>query len=76
MTVAVVFDSAGTLLNTYRVAKDISRQVLMPGIETTTLTFASLERVLIIIPSFQTYYHRLTGYASLLPFREQGWLWH
>ncbi len=50
MTVAVVFDSAGTLLNTYRVAKDISRQVLMPGIETTTLTFASLERVLIIIP--------------------------
>ncbi|MEN6396790.1 MAG: HAD family hydrolase [Methanoregula sp.] len=50
MTVAVVFDSAGTLLNTYRVAKDISRQVLMPGIETTTLTFTSPDRVLIILP--------------------------
>jgi len=50
MTVAVVFDSAGTLLNTYRVAKDIAHQVLMPGIETTTLTFASMERVLIVIP--------------------------
>jgi Cu+-exporting ATPase len=50
MTVAVVFDSAGTLLNTYRVAKDVSRQVLMPGIETTTLTFSSPDRVLIVIP--------------------------
>ncbi|MFZ0006554.1 MAG: HAD family hydrolase [Methanoregula sp.] len=50
MTVAVVFDSAGTLLNTYRVAKNIRKKVLMPGIETTTLTFASLERVLIVIP--------------------------
>ena len=50
MKVAVVFDSAGTLLNTYRVAKDIAHQVLMPGIETTTLTFASMERVLIVIP--------------------------
>ncbi|MFZ1897676.1 HAD family hydrolase [Methanoregula sp.] len=50
MTTAVVFDSAGTLLNTYRVAKDIERQVLMPGIETTTLTFTSLERVLIVLP--------------------------
>jgi Cu+-exporting ATPase len=50
MTMAVVFDSAGTLLNTYRVAKDVARQELMPGIETTTLTFASLERVLIVLP--------------------------
>jgi Cu+-exporting ATPase len=50
MTVAVVFDSAGTLLNTYRVAKDVSRQVLMPGIETTTLTFSCPDRVLIVIP--------------------------
>ncbi len=47
---AVVFDSAGTLLNTYRVAKDIKQQVLLPGIETTTLTFASSERVLIVLP--------------------------
>ncbi|HNX16849.1 MAG TPA: HAD family hydrolase [Methanoregula sp.] len=50
MTVAVVFDSAGTLLNTYRVAKEVSRQVLMPGIETTTLTFTSPDRVLIVLP--------------------------
>jgi len=50
MTVAVVFDSAGTLLNTYRVAKDVSRQVIMPGIETTTLTFTSPDRVLIVLP--------------------------
>jgi len=50
LTVAVVFDSAGTLLSTYRVAKDVARQVLMPGIETTTLTFTSPDRVLIVIP--------------------------
>jgi Cu+-exporting ATPase len=50
MTVAVVFDSAGTLLSTYRVAKDVARQVLMPGVETTTLTFASPDRVLIVLP--------------------------
>ena len=50
MTVAVVFDSAGTLLNMYRVAKDVSRQVLMPGIETTTLTFSCPDRVLIVLP--------------------------
>ncbi|WP_414674896.1 HAD family hydrolase [Methanoregula sp.] len=50
MTVAVVFDSAGTLLSTYRVAKDVAGQVLMPGVETTTLTFASMERVLIVLP--------------------------
>jgi len=50
MTVAVVFDSAGTLLNTYRVAKDVIRQELLPGVETTTLTFASVERVLIVLP--------------------------
>jgi Cu+-exporting ATPase len=50
MTVAVVFDSAGTLLNTYRVAKDIRNQKLLPGIETTTLTFSSTDRVLIVLP--------------------------
>ena len=50
MTVAVVFDSAGTLLATYRVAKDVARQVLMPGVETTTLTFSSPDRVLIVLP--------------------------
>ncbi|MDD1680748.1 MAG: HAD family hydrolase [Methanoregula sp.] len=50
MSIAVVFDSAGTLLNTYRVAKDISNRKLLPGIETTTLTFSSPDRVLIVIP--------------------------
>jgi Cu+-exporting ATPase len=46
----VVFDSAGTLLNTYRVAKDICHKKLMPGIETTTLTYSSPDRVLIVLP--------------------------
>jgi len=50
MSVAVVFDSAGTLMNTYRVAKDIYNQKLLPGIETTTLTFSSPDRVLILLP--------------------------
>ena len=51
MSVAVVFDSAGTLLNTYRVAKDIcNRTNCSPGIETTTLTFSSPDRVLIVLP--------------------------
>ena len=50
MSVAVVFDSAGTLLNTYRVAKDIGNHQLLPGIETTTLTFSSPDRVLIVLP--------------------------
>src|SRR5512138_2125990 len=50
MSVAVVFDSAGTLLNTYRVAKDICNHTLLPGIETTTLTFSSPDRVLIVLP--------------------------
>ncbi len=50
MSVAVVFDSAGTLLNTYRVAKDIRNHKLLPGIETTTLTFSSPDRVLMVLP--------------------------
>lgn len=50
MSIAVVFDSAGTLLNTYRVAKDILNNRLLPGIETTTLTFSSPDRVLIVLP--------------------------
>ena len=49
MSVAVVFDSAGTLLHTYRVAKDVVNQHLLPGIETVTLTFSSPERVLVVI---------------------------
>jgi soluble P-type ATPase len=50
MQIAVVFDSAGTLLSTYRVAKDICRNQLLPGIETTTLTFESADRVLVVLP--------------------------
>ena len=50
MSVAVVFDSAGTLLSTYRTAKDIRKGVLLPGVETTTLTFASPDRALIVLP--------------------------
>jgi Cu+-exporting ATPase len=50
MSVAVVFDSAGTLLSTYRVAKDIGNKRLLPGIETTTLTFSSPDRVLVVLP--------------------------
>jgi soluble P-type ATPase len=50
MSVAVVFDSAGTLLNTYRVAKDVCNKKLLPGIETTTLTYSSPDRVLIVLP--------------------------
>jgi Cu+-exporting ATPase len=49
MSVAVVFDSAGTLLSTYRVAKDVARGELLPGVETTMLTFRSPERVLTVI---------------------------
>ncbi|HVN74336.1 MAG TPA: HAD family hydrolase [Methanoregula sp.] len=50
MSVAVVFDSAGTLLNTYRVARDVCKGKLLPGIETTTLTFSSADRVLVVLP--------------------------
>jgi soluble P-type ATPase len=50
MSIAVVFDSAGTLLKTYRVAKDIKNRELLPGIETTTLTFSSPDRVLVVLP--------------------------
>jgi Cu+-exporting ATPase len=50
LQIAVVFDSAGTLLSTYRVAKDIRLGKLLPGVETTTLTFASHDRVLVILP--------------------------
>jgi len=50
MSIAVVFDSAGTLLNTYRVARDVCNKKLLPGIETTTLTFSSPDRVLVVLP--------------------------
>ncbi|WML67278.1 MAG: Soluble P-type ATPase-like phosphatase [Methanoregula sp. SKADARSKE-2] len=50
MSVAVVFDSAGTLQNTYRVAYDVCNRKLLPGIETTTLTFSSPDRALVVLP--------------------------
>lgn len=49
MSIAVVFDSAGTLLATYRVAKDVGSGALLPGVETTLLTFQSADRVLVVI---------------------------
>lgn len=49
MSIAVVFDSAGTLLHTYRMAKDVRSGELFPDVETTMLTFADPERVLCVI---------------------------
>ncbi len=47
--VAVVFDSAGTLLRTYRVARDVISGQLMPGVETVMLTFSDPARVLLVL---------------------------
>ena len=49
MQVAVVFDSAGTLLRTYRVVKDVQSGELLMDIETTMLTFADPDRVLCVL---------------------------
>jgi len=49
MSIAVVFDSAGTLLRTFRVAKNIKGQDLLLDVETTLLTFTSPNRVLIVL---------------------------
>ncbi|MDD1676904.1 MAG: HAD family hydrolase [Methanomicrobiales archaeon] len=49
MTIAVVFDSAGTLLRTYRIVKDIVHEILLHNIETTMLTSSSRERVLVVL---------------------------
>jgi soluble P-type ATPase len=49
MSLAVVFDSAGTLLHTYRAVKDVFNNELIPGIETVTLTFSSPDRVLVVL---------------------------
>ncbi len=49
MSLAVVFDSAGTLLHTYRAVKDIVNNRLLPGVETVTLTFSSPDRVLVVL---------------------------
>ncbi len=49
MSIAVVFDSAGTLLHTYRTARDVLDGILLPGIETTMLTFSSPDRILVVV---------------------------
>ncbi len=49
MSVAVVFDSAGTLLRTYRVARDILNDEMLTEVETTTITFGSDARVLVVL---------------------------
>ncbi len=45
---AVVFDSAGTLLRMYRVAKDISRGILMEDIVTSDLVMEKSGRALVV----------------------------
>ncbi|MCK8518076.1 HAD family hydrolase [Methanoculleus sp. 7T] len=49
MSVAVVFDSAGTLLRTYRVARDILNGEMLTEVETTTITFGAEGRVLVVL---------------------------
>jgi soluble P-type ATPase len=47
--VAVVFDSAGTLLRTYRVVKNIPGQEILTDVETTAITAASDDRALLVL---------------------------
>ncbi|NLA39136.1 MAG: HAD family hydrolase [Methanomicrobiales archaeon] len=49
MSVAVVFDSAGTLLRTYRVARDLLRGEMLIEVETIPLAFAAEGRVLVLL---------------------------
>ncbi|MDD4254564.1 MAG: HAD family hydrolase [Methanofollis sp.] len=49
MTVAVVFDSAGTLLRSYRTARDVVTGELLSDVETTVLTCLDRSRVLIAL---------------------------
>ncbi|TAJ45736.1 HAD family hydrolase [Methanofollis fontis] len=49
MTVAVVFDSAGTLLKSYRTARDVVAGKTLSGVETTLLTCMDRSRVLIAL---------------------------
>ncbi|MGA2934812.1 MAG: HAD-IC family P-type ATPase [Methanomicrobiales archaeon] len=48
-SIAVVFDSAGTLLRTYRVVKNIPAQELLTDVETTAITAASDDRALLVL---------------------------
>lgn len=49
MTTAVVFDSAGTLLRTYRVLKDVIHGTVHENVETITLAASCKERALILL---------------------------
>jgi len=49
MTTAVVFDSAGTLLRTYRVLKDVVQGTVQENVETITLAASCRERALILL---------------------------
>ena len=49
MQIAVVFDSAGTLLHTHRLAKHVLSGELLEEVETTMLTFEVPERVLCVL---------------------------
>jgi soluble P-type ATPase len=47
--IAVVFDSAGTLLRTYRAVKDIPKKEIRTDVETTAITAASDDRALLVL---------------------------
>jgi soluble P-type ATPase len=49
MTVAVVFDSAGTLLHTYRVAMDVRSSTVLEDVDTVFLTSCNEARALITL---------------------------
>lgn len=49
MTTAVVFDSAGTLLRTYRVLKNVTDGTVEENVETITLAASCKERALILL---------------------------
>ncbi|MDO5844864.1 MAG: HAD-IC family P-type ATPase [Methanocorpusculum sp.] len=50
MSIAVVFDSAGTLLKTVRSVIDINKRTLLDdSVETTTLTFDDYDRILVLL---------------------------
>ncbi|QYZ79146.1 HAD family hydrolase [Methanofollis formosanus] len=49
MSIAVVFDSAGTLLRSYRTARDVGTGEILPDVETTLLTCRDPARVLIAL---------------------------
>ncbi|NLX50205.1 MAG: HAD family hydrolase [Methanospirillum sp.] len=48
--VAVVFDSAGTLLRTWRTVKDVATGEVLQDVQTTTLTAGSRDRALTMLP--------------------------